>query len=55
MKVIVDVQVKKNMASTMVVAMVMEKSWWVLGIKPRELTDGLDMGSEKQEKSGMSP
>lgn len=54
MKVIVDVQVEKNVTSTMVVAMVVVKTWWILGVKLRELADALDGGGgEIQKQSRM--
>lgn len=51
MKVIAEVQMKKNVPSFMVVAMVMEKRWWLLEVKSRKLADGLDMGCEGKKGS----
>lgn len=41
------------MISTMVVAIVVVETWWILGIKPRELGDALDLGGEIEEQSRM--
>lgn len=35
---------EKKVTSTLLVAMVMEKSWWHLEVETKELANGLDMG-----------